>query len=316
MTDVMNLKTPQAGRPVSANWGRDVVRAIRAATPIETPGARVERTPNGTAIVVDRARKTVGAEELFPFKIRYHMHSADNGSWEIYLPWGCAQVGGRACIPLNDPAKDAEGNVELNWYAFEIGDEDSVDVKTIGNITYMAYPVYVCMKAWPHIRATAKREEYESEDEPWYAKSLVAMALEAEFQQGRERITARSVLQYVKAQWTEAWDERGLFALRYDPADPDRASDPNTEWKAMLTNLMVTCGRFQVSSDKEWDVTEFDHVVLKINHKVDGEYSLEVEKEMKKSDDDATYVQLYEMNKGIVTQDTRTNITTMPFFDV
>ena len=55
---------------------------------------------------------------------------------------------------------------------------------------------------------------------------------------------------------------------------------------------------------------------MKINHATDGEYSLEVGDTEEESTDDATYVTLYRLKDGVVVEDSRTNITTMPFFDV
>jgi hypothetical protein len=80
--------------------------------------------------------------------------------------------------------------------------------------------------------------------------------------------------------------------------------------------MTVTCGRFQVSTDDEPDITDKDVVVLKINHSADGEYSLEIVDTDEESTDEATYVTLYRLDGNVVTSDLRTNITTMPFFDV
>jgi ABC-type transport system substrate-binding protein len=175
--------------------------------------------------------------------------------------------------------------------------------------------VYALLKPWPHLKVSTARADWE--DEPWQAKKIIAYAQIAEWTSSSgKQMTSRRVVQYFTGAWAEPYaiDPASLFGIRYDPNG--EASDPSTAWKAMLVNMTVTCGRFQVSSTYDVDVTDMENVVLKIDHSTDGEYALEIVDEAQESTDDATYVTLYSLDHGIVTGDTRTNITTMPFYDV
>lgn len=308
---------PQTDRPISVDWGREVVKCLRALWPLQGDGVLLERHPNGTMISVSGGAQAVSSgaadDGLYPFKVRWHQHGNNGGAWEVYLPWGCASVWNSACIPTNTQAKDAEGNDEIGWYTFEIAENDSVETARVGNRIYRSCPVYALMKPWPHVTVSTARADYENK--PWHAKKVIAYAQEAEWTANGKTQTARRVVQYVKTAWSETLPSSAeLFAIRYDPQGD--ASNPATTWKAMLTNMTVTCGRFQVSSPYDVDVTNMATVVLKINHAVDGEYSLEIVGEPGVTDDYATYVNLYRLDGGVVTSDLRTNITTMPFFDV
>ena len=43
-------KTPVSGQPVSPDWGREVVDALRSLRPASGPGVRITQTPEGTTI--------------------------------------------------------------------------------------------------------------------------------------------------------------------------------------------------------------------------------------------------------------------------
>jgi len=279
--------------------------------------ATVAQGAGGSAVsfpLQDPVQASTGSG-LAPFKVRWHKHGddKDDGEWEVYLPWGCASVNGTACIPSNEKAEGPDGT-EVGWYTFDIATADSVETTRVEDMIYRSWPVYALMKPWPSVTVSTARKDYE--DEPWFAKKVIAYAQEAEWtdEEGETHVNRR-VVQYTKESWGETTPySTGLFAIRYEPQG--RASDPDTEWKAKLVSMTVTCGRFQTSSDDEPDVTDMEAVVLKINHSTDGEYTLEVVDEMGETGDDATYVTLYKLEDGVVTEDLRVNITTMPFFDV
>lgn len=307
---------PAPGRPITADWGRDVVRCLRSMWPLQGAGSRISRSPNGTMIDAgsNSGGGSSGSGAAEPFAVRWHQHDSNKGEWEVYIPWGCATVGGRACIPKNAAANDADGNPEIGWFTIDIEEGDSVDTIRDNNKVFRSYPVYALMKPWPSIKVSSKEAEYDKEK--WLGRRLIALAQEAKWSSGGSNHTSHRVVQYITGNWSEAWSTADLFAIRYDPKSGDTASDPNATWLAKLTNMTVTCGRFQVSLDGDKDVSGMEDVVLKINHSSNGEYSLEIVDVAEDSTDDATFVTLYSLDHKVVVADKRTNITTMPFFDV
>ena len=64
----LNLREPNAGEKITATAARQLVRAVRAARPLQGPGTRLARTPRGT--VVSLAERPTAA-------------AAKAGCWEI-----------------------------------------------------------------------------------------------------------------------------------------------------------------------------------------------------------------------------------------
>ncbi len=63
-------REPSADDNVSATWVRELVRYVRAITPLPGPGVKTQRTPNGTHLSCSPAARRGGA-------------SGNNGCWKI-----------------------------------------------------------------------------------------------------------------------------------------------------------------------------------------------------------------------------------------
>lgn len=121
---------PNPGERISASWMRNLVRYVRAITPVSGPGVKVVRTPNGTMLSADQPRPSKAiskVQETPPYTIRHVVQNETDvdgtipyTGWEIYLPQGCMSVGG-PCTPLNPPAtRTSSGSTVTvtDWYRF------------------------------------------------------------------------------------------------------------------------------------------------------------------------------------------------------
>lgn len=57
------LTEPQRGQPLNAEWGREVVRAIKSITPISGQNTEVHRTQSGTIIRAKESGRVVNSQK-------------------------------------------------------------------------------------------------------------------------------------------------------------------------------------------------------------------------------------------------------------
>lgn len=65
-------REPQPGDKITANWARDIVRYMKAITPMPGPGTRIDRKPHGSFITASGGGSGGGGGG-----------SSDNGCWKI-----------------------------------------------------------------------------------------------------------------------------------------------------------------------------------------------------------------------------------------
>jgi len=133
------LREPQKGHPITADWGREVVKAVRGNVVIGGQGIRVTAGPNGVIISAvpggTRATRAAGTAYPRPFDIR--VEGALVKLSDAYIQIGDELVGGgselQAALPgttsvLHLMIKRVPGFTELSLaYSAPSGRPDTMD---------------------------------------------------------------------------------------------------------------------------------------------------------------------------------------------
>jgi len=86
---------PRPGSPISASWAAALVRYIRSITPLQGPGTKFARGPNGTTISTSPTMRDRAVGRTYPFKFsRATINDAD--AWIVYLSAASLVIDGTA----------------------------------------------------------------------------------------------------------------------------------------------------------------------------------------------------------------------------
>ena len=305
-------RIPAPGSSISANWGREVVNYLRRLTPIAGKGMKFEMTPNGT---VYNSTPGVGAvsalteASLKPFDIRWFSYGDNDGEWQIYIPLGNVSLDMRAglgtypCMCVNDAASDGDGNEIFGWYRIEEPTQSDGLVQTINGIVHQSFPVYVLLKPWPRFMVSTNKDAFGTV----FKSHVVGTMNIAEYSNGGSQVTSRvGVRAGVEGIHDSDASSDSRFDIVYDIGD----LYGNTDATAKVVNMIFSGGRTMISSQDEVDVTDWDEVWLKVSHNVEHakDITLTIEPSGEFSDDTCTYVLLYRMKDGVVTEDHRASV--------
>ena len=172
-------RLPNAGGRITAEFGRNVIRAVRSAMPVAAPGMLLKRGMYGTSVIpMQEARSgklTFPAATLRPFKVRWYDQNQDGesqlnkGQWQIYLPVGSLVVeygnGVTAqriycALPANSQAKDKDNNDIDRWYEIPTPTDANAIVKVSGDRAVKQWTVYALIKPWARFGVSTNPKEY------------------------------------------------------------------------------------------------------------------------------------------------------------
>jgi len=128
------LREPQSGQPVSADWGREIVKAVRERTIVSGEGIRATQSPGGTVVSIVPQyhrvpRASADAEFLFPFKlqIKHPPGYDEQNTWNYQLQM-FAPDAGEAQFIAYQAAEPNHGNADNpgNIYRFALKLDSSV----------------------------------------------------------------------------------------------------------------------------------------------------------------------------------------------
>ena len=312
---------PTPGSVVSSSWFQRVVDAIRRYHPVAGRGVMLTETPNGTIINCSAtgAAYATAAASTRPFAVRWCSwdDGGESGEWQIYLPFGCVIVDGVTAIPSNAAAKDADGKEIANWYRIEDPADSDARVQIVDGALDKAWAVAVEVKPWPRFEATTTVPfTGENDGRGWLKRLAVASIGVHEEEDGGDgaaaRRTVRDVLALVTSAQSFSRDTDSKFALVY--RTEGNPYDAGAKFTPFVVNQTVTFGRVECRVEEDTEVEESaERVVLHISHENEN-ISIDVGTEEKESDDDNTYVTLYDLEDGVAVADYRDALSSLTFY--
>lgn len=322
-------RLPNAGGRITAEFGRNLIRSVRSAMPVASPGMLISRGTYGTSMIPiaeAKARQTVGAvRPLTPFAVRWFPKSSDDpklGEWQIYLPFGSmfVEYGNTrryAGLPTNEKATNEDNTPIFQWYKVaantDLKDKDAL-IETINGRINKSWKVIVLTKPWARFLVSTDP----TANDPVAWADVVATIGVAEWEEEGEdgevaTVVEHNVTSIVSEPLTKAWDNRSAFAVDYQLADE---TETGSNYTASVVHQIKMLGRLQVSNLQPVNVKTATEVWIKINHAGEN-FTLQVLAEAPqdtKSNDDQTVYKIYDMQNGVVTADYRATIPELPFY--
>lgn len=307
-------KMPQHGMPISADWGRDVVKCLEMLRPRSSQGFTIDQNLYGTRLSMATSSPALQVESDYaPFSVRYRITDVENnkGEFQIYIPFGSAVVtqdGLAQACEVHDlkQATGEDGEALYGWYTIPADSMKDKYAEIMSHRVYEVkmYPVYVLMKPWPEMTASC-------DPTVWGAvkwSEIVAYIGMIKID-GREEVGV--VNQIFTGNIKREWNASGKFAIVYTPATE---SEGGGKYKMRIRNANLMIGRLMLSipesegEDGGKDISGWEEVWLKIIH--DSEkVSMELldSNSGEESDDDKTICKLYTIKDDVVISDSREN---------
>ena len=315
-------REPRAGGLITAEYGRNLIRAIRSAMPGPSPGMLIRHGFDGSSVMATEQWRSVVATSsatIEPFTVRWFSwddgSQPDKGQWQIYLPLGCATLTQgydiRMFLPVNENAKDADGNDISDWYAIEQPDDAYSYTIVEGDRVVQCWAVYLEMKPWPRLKVSTNPSDFA----PMAWVKAVAELRVVDYGEGETK-TRSAVRTADGIRVEKTWDISLPFSVMYvmpEGSETDRNAKPNV----MLTMQDRFIGRLQETVYPDTNITGWNNVWVKIVH--DGEtFELSVEDDLTgaeaRSDDNQTVYKIYDLSEDIVTADLRASVPVMDFY--
>ncbi len=227
-----------------------------------------------------------------------------------------------AAIPSNEAAKDADEKEIANWYRIEDPADSDARAQIVDGRLDKAWTVAVEVKPWPRFAATATVPFHgESDGRGWLKRLAVASIGVHEEETAKkdgeeggeaERRTVRDVQALVTSAQSFERDTDSRFALVYRAEG--NPYDAGAKFTPTVVNQTMTFGRVECRVEEDTAVGDgAAHVVLRIVH-ADENVSIEVGTERGESDDDSTFVTLYDLEDGVAVADYRDSLDGLPFY--
>lgn len=121
---------PNPGDRISASLLREIIRCLKANTPIQGPGILLARGPNGTTVSLADAPCP---KKSTPRPFEVHGSDSDDYKFAIYVPANVVSIGGSIVTPTGISALSGA----TDWYSLD--DEDDVgedDEQTLWLVAY------------------------------------------------------------------------------------------------------------------------------------------------------------------------------------
>lgn len=316
MPTFITPRFPQSGSSIKADWGKKLVEAVRERTIVPQVGQRLHRTAYGTIIETDRKAEEYD-EDLtdndYAFKVRwfpYDREANDKGEWQICLPYGCAtitQETSRSYNPVNDPAKNADGEEIYKWYRIEKPQDKDATVGRFKDYVAVQWTVRVLFAPFPLMKAVTCEKDKDFK-EKWSV--AVATISEVRFDDRTLHGTTRYAVDPETVHFV--WPQ-GEFAINYE------FKDNGGTYSAVprVINQTKMIGRLQVYNIEPKDVSGSKSVWIKIEHP-STQFKLTVETDLTGKDtlssDDRTVYKIYDLEDDVVVNDYRDKIPEMNFY--
>lgn len=322
---IPKMATP--GGAVTAEWGQQVVRAVRALRVKGGPNALVSRNGDGTTVEPMRARtRAYEPNPVRPFTVRWMWtnEAGTEGEWQIYLPFGCVSVTGltnnlgavpKACVAKNAAASGIEGAPLFGWY--RIADPEDADARATALDGFVAkeWTVRVNVAPWARLEATT-----ESDGSAWKSAAVATIA-EIQVGTGASAYVNRTATRTIEVDsLSYEWDETKPFSLHFTLSSATAPDATITSVK--VVNQVVAVGRLMLTptgaaASSGTEVKTFSEVWVRVNH-AQPEFTLEVVDALAgpaaESDDDKTVWRIYTLDSGMPTSDTRSQTPVMDFY--
>lgn len=338
---IPKMATP--GGAVTAEWGQQVVRAVRALRVKGGPNALVSKNGDGATIEpIGGVSRTYNYNAVRPFTVRWFQtgDGADDGEWQIYLPLGCVMLdilatgeGGtsedgpesKPYIAKNDdPTEPDDGFAPLyGWYKIATPVDADASVETRDGYAAKVWTVRLAVFPWPRLEATTQKAE--TFGPAWKSVPVASIAEVSVAQTSmHDAYKMRRVTRLIaEDSLVFEWDETRPFSIHYTLSDETNKNA--TVSSAKVVNQVVAVGRLMLTPEGDaatngTEVKSFDEVWVRVKHE-EPEFELEVVDALTgdnaRSDDDKTVWRIYTMSgdvAGLPVADTRSQQPVMDFY--
>lgn len=247
-----------------------------------------------------------GEKDLRPWKLRWLSKGENDtdGEWQVYLPIGCATINKTDIYyPANDVGETKDGAVTYQWYTIEDPQAADADVTTKKGYTYTTWTVYALLMDYPLMKVTTKKDDSE-----FKTKTAIPIGSLLQKQWDDEdtgkRHTSHTTSQTLYENYNREFDNSGAFRIYYK-CEGDKKS--SSSYSIMLTNQFIKVGRNQIWIEDDTDITDYEDVVLKIDHSKE-EMTIEVVDTLEKNSLDYTNIRILRLDEKTVVDDLREQV--------
>lgn len=319
-------KEPNAGDDLTADWGRRVVRCLRALRIVGGANVRTETTSLGTVVSADAGRGRAAearreATPLLPFAVRHYAGGdGKEAEWQVYLPKGCATLvqgqGFETRSYVADNA-DAAGGVGLGegWRRLELAEGDCSVVR-LGDRAARLWEVWASFMPWPSMTVSSSKRAGAFELLKVANVYEVEYAAGSEEGGGGEAAVERRVVQLRSGAVSVERDISSPFSVEYALDDYEARKPAVTP---RIVNQHIRVGRLYKEVESPTEVPDgAKSAWVKVGH-ADETVTLSVAFDLEaadaESDDDKTVVKIYSFGDGAaVADDTRSLLSDLPFY--
>ncbi len=319
-------KPPNPDQPITVAFGRTLVKIIKQSQVKPSVGQRISRSGFGTTInaATESPRTNVFADEeaVKPWTIRWFPWSEEDdtlGEWQIFVPTGSAILNADDLyMAKNDNAKDADGEIIGDWYAIADVDDDHAtsDESEYEGVARRVekWTIYAHLKPWPRVLASADTDGFGKTMQSDVVGTICRVTYTYDSGEGERTVTEHFVNQQIMDDVVKLErDTTGTFAIVYE-TEEGKEIEKDAAWKPYVTNQRMMLGRVQATKTENTCVNEWQTVVVRVDHPAE-DFTLSVVQTEAQSDDDKTCVTIYELEDDVVTQDNRSQLSKIPFYN-
>lgn len=241
-------------------------------------------------------------EKLKPWKTRWIQTGKDEseGKWQAYLPIGCAvQNNTMPYYPANEVGEDKDGQLTYQWYDLPEPDDKDADVTVKKGYTYKQWTAYALFMDYPLMKITTNKDDNEFKT-PNYIPIGTLLLKEYQDEEGKSR-TSHTAQQLQFEMVNRAYENAGAFRMYFKCNGDKTKAESYTKY---MTNQYINVGRTQIWIEDDTNITDFEDVVLKIDHSKE-DIKISIVNELEDNDLDNTYIRMLRMEDGVVVDDLR-----------
>lgn len=305
------------GQPITAAEYNRLLEFVRRSTPLQGRNVTLDVTPGGTMINAAPSAGALEAEDLHPFKVRWHesILAGGAGQWEIYLPPGCVAHAFPYFFIANPQAKLFAGHEKDDdyWYVFAFEDVLNEDMAVVAHVKWPATRLnYGINVAYLWVRGMSSKQSY--------TDRRLDQAGDA----------ARATVATCRISWSGAWIRR-IAQVRRIPLDvamaPQVPFDLQYTYRIADRNPVISLRR--IEAVRLYLVAGFVTMInqpriipigatylwLKIDTTVNPPVAtIEVDPDDTATTDRATWIRLYRLSSGCILEDDRSSLYGLTFY--
>lgn len=306
-------RMPQLGQPITADWGRDVVRCLQSLVPRASSNIHLSRNQYGTMVDYPTISTTFLTQgEFKPFDVRWLQKSEDGseGEWQIYLPRSCAMLTQgeitEPYVPVNLRGQDSNGEELFEWYKISEPDDSDAVISSYRGYAIKEWTVYVHLKPWAKMGVNCQAED--KDDGPFPYNYAVAQICEISIDGKKIHVAKNKENDNIAI----VRDISQPFSVRYTWGSGGELEIEIINGYIMVGRLMIALDECKTVGGGKSIKGEPD-VWVRINHE-ESKYTLELDHDLTgadaESDDKKTVFKIYELKdaKDVVTNDLRDNL--------